>query len=132
MKIANKLLLLILVASVSVFVLVATGLLGMKKIEDGLEQLNGNSIPSIVMLDDASRDFLRLRVRVLNHLMNADPEQEGKIEADIARYSTGLSAGLDRYGREMVADEKDKEMLAADQAAIKAYFDLRDKGLAMS
>lgn len=132
MKIAGKLLLMILVASVSLFLLAATGLFGMARIERGLEELNTNAIPSIVLLDDAGRDFLRLRVRILNHLMSTDPQQERKLEADIETYSANVLKDLDRYEREMLADEQDKVLLAADRAALKAYFDLRDKGLNLS
>ena len=132
MKIANKLLLMIAVASASVFILAGTGLFGMGKIEEGLEELNGNSIPSIVLLDDAGRDFLRLRVRILNHILTTNPQQEKKLEADIEKFAAAVNDSLARYGREMVADDKDKALLAADQEAIKAYYGLLDKALVLS
>ena len=132
MKIASKLLLMTVVASVSVFILAIAGLTGMKQIADGLDNLNTNSIPSIVSLDSIGRDFLRLRIRMLNHIMTDEVEREKSLEAEMDKFAGNVSKELDRYGAQLVADGKDKELLEADRAALKAYADLREKGLALS
>ena len=51
---------------------------------------------------------------------------------DIGKLSDNVIAGLERYGRDMALAPQDKDLLAADLAAIKAYFELRDKALALS
>lgn len=132
MKIASKLLLMTVVASVSVFVLAIAGLTGMRKIADGLDNLNTNSIPSIVSLDSVGRDFLRLRIRMLNHMMTDDVEREKKLEADMDKFAANVSKELDHYDTQLLADAKDKEFLEADRAELKAYAELREKGLALS
>ncbi len=132
MKIASKLSLMVLVSSVSVFVIAGMGLVGMNKIEGHLASLNDNAIPSIVVLDEASKEVFRMRTRVLNHLMFDDPAKEKALEAEIEKYSQHVMEQLDHYEKEMLVDQKDRELLMADREAIRAYFALRDKALSLS
>lgn len=132
MKISQKLSVMIAVSAVSVFALAVTGLIGMRKIEGGLVALNDNSVPSIALLDEIAMNMYRMRLRVIKHVMADSAEREQALDSDINQLASKVTDELNRYTSELVSDGKDKELLAADRAAIQAYFDLRDKALALS
>jgi methyl-accepting chemotaxis protein len=132
MTIAKRLVLLIVISIAALLILGGTSIVAMKRVNQRLEMVNQNLMPSVVALDAVGQTLLRLRVRTLYHIMNEDPEKQVEIEKDIAKLSAEVQESLDNYGKTMVADDTDRKLLEADLEALKAFNEVKDKAIEMS
>ncbi|MCX7171675.1 MAG: EAL domain-containing protein, partial [Proteobacteria bacterium] len=92
----------------------------MGRVYDAANYANANIVPSLLTLDDASRTFGRMRVRIYRHLLNGDPADRREIESTINEAGSALEKSLKDYAP-LVADDKDRLLLAADHAALTEY-----------
>ncbi len=53
----------------------------MGRVYDAVNFSNANIIPSVLTLDDATRNFGRLRVRLYRHLLSSDPAKRRDVES---------------------------------------------------
>ena len=92
----------------------------MGRVYDAVNFANTNIVPSVMLLDDATRNFGKLRLRIYRHLLNSDPAHRREIEGTIVAAQTELKRSLDKYAP-LIVDEEDRLMLAADNAALAEY-----------
>ena len=103
----------------------------MGRVYDSTNFANVNIVPSILTLDDATRNFGRLRVRLYRHLLSGDPAKRAEIEESIREARAELKQNFRAY-TPMLADDRDTVLLAADTAALDAYSSHIDAILAAS
>lgn len=120
MSIAQRLLLLILVAVLSLTVLVGSTLYKLLAIHDGIVETNTNSIPSIVILGDAQAAFLRARPPLLSHMLEAEPEKKAAFEKRFHERVTQADQALADYEK-LVVDAKDREMLENSKHLLQGF-----------
>ncbi|WP_234081780.1 methyl-accepting chemotaxis protein [Azonexus sp. R2A61] len=131
MNIAKRLLLLIAIAIAGLIVIAAVAATQMARIQEGVVNTNENSIPSILKLEEASRSFLRLRTRVLNHILTTDPAKMREHEQQLANYRAAIQTALDDY-KALLSDDEDRRMLDADQQGLNAYYAEMERVIALS
>ena len=112
----------------SLLLAAALGLLGlaglfifeMGRVYDAANFSNANIVPSLLIIDDATRSFGRIRVRIYRHLLNGDAADRAAIESAIKEAEAALDKSLRSY-EALVADDRDRQLLAADNAALAEY-----------
>ncbi len=131
MIIAKRLMILIAIAVAGLLIVAAAGFSQMQKIEEELLAVNDNTIPSLLTLEEASRNFLRLRTRVLNHILATDPAKMREHEEKLAEYRRDIQQHLDDY-KKLLSDDEDRRLLEAEQQALSSYFAEMEKVIAAS
>jgi methyl-accepting chemotaxis protein len=90
-----------------------------------------NSIPSLLVLDEAFAELALLRSRVWQHMAQTDTTEKSRLESQMTENSRKIDEALKRY-ESLLSDDKDRELLAADRAALTEYHGLRAQVLALS
>ena len=133
MTVAQRLGLLIGVALIALLSVAGVGLYQMGEVYEKTNMSNVNSIPSIMSLDEAAKNFGRLRVRVYRHVLNTDPKKMEEIDTKILEARGALEKGLADYETKgLCADAKDCALLKADQALLNDYLMAIEPALALS
>ena len=122
MSIAQRLLLLILVAVLSLAALVGSTLYKLVAIHDGIVETDTNSIPSIIILGDAQTAYLRARPPLLSHMLESDPEKKAGFEKRFHERVAQAEKSLADYEK-LVVDAKDREMLENSKRLLQDYKD---------
>ena len=90
-----------------------------------------NSIPSLLVLDEAFSELAMLRARLWQHLSEPDAVGKTKLEQQMNDNLQKIDNALKRY-EPLLSDDKDKSLLAADRASLAEYDGVRTKVLALS
>ncbi|MBV8659190.1 MAG: methyl-accepting chemotaxis protein [Burkholderiales bacterium] len=126
MNIAVRLLILIASAMVGVIGVTVVGEYQINQVYESANYCNVNSVPSILVLDDAFENFARLQNLVTQHILSADDSQKGAFEQQIATVRPAIEAAFKKY-EPLVSDDHDKQMLQDDRAALAAYDTVREQ-----
>ncbi len=120
----------ILLVTTSILGLICLAWLGQYKMAGVYEQTNFgnvNVVPSILLLDDASVNLGRLRIRVYRLVLNKDPSKVGQIESSIKEAVEKVQTALKKYdvdgcaGKSCIGDERGKQLLHEDVIVFKDY-----------
>ncbi|WP_410498698.1 methyl-accepting chemotaxis protein [Chitinibacter sp. S2-10] len=131
MKIAQKLLLMISVIVTIALVSAGINYVFMGNVKQASYQITDNILPSIITLNTAQKDFLKMRVVLRTHIGETD---EDKMKALVKTYwdlSKEVDQQLADYEK-WVLDDTDKQNLAAINQAMKAAHIEYDKTLEQS
>jgi methyl-accepting chemotaxis protein len=90
-----------------------------------------NTVPSLLVLDSVSRNFMTVRLNIWKHVAERDPAAMEKAEHDITEAEQRVEKSLTDY-EPLISDDKDREMLKADREDLVAYHQMQDQALAMS
>jgi methyl-accepting chemotaxis protein len=80
MSVAKRMYLLILSAVMGIVLLAGMSLFEMNKVFTSANFANENSVPSLVVLNDALKSFSQARIRVYRHVLNNDAAKMAEIE----------------------------------------------------
>ncbi|RDU98129.1 methyl-accepting chemotaxis protein [Trinickia dinghuensis] len=131
LKIARRLMLLNLVAAVALFAVTGFGIFQTRRVYDAASYANDNTVPSFVVLDGALKAYDAMTLLTSKHVAATDPQKMQSIEQQIANQRSMLEAQLGKY-ESLVSDEKDRDMYAADRAAVAQSSQIRDQVLSLS
>ncbi len=120
MTIAKRLYLMITMSIIGLVALTALGIYQMNRVYNAANFANINTVPSLVVLDKAAKEFGRLRVRVYRHVLNDDQARMAAIEITIKEAQTAFEKSLKDY-EPLAADEKDRALLQGVRDAYMAY-----------
>jgi len=120
LTVAKKMIVLITTAVIGLVGLVVLGQIKIDQVFETANFTNINVVPSIVVLDNATKDFGRLRVRLYRHVLNSDAAKMAEIEVKLNESRAGVEKALKDY-EALIADDKDRKMLADDKADFAAY-----------
>ena len=95
------------------------------RVYDSANLANTNIVPSMLILDDATRSFGQLRVRLHRLQLNRDPAKRPEIESSIVTAKAELGKAMKDY-EPLLLDEKDRRLLAADNFALNQYLGFVD------
>jgi methyl-accepting chemotaxis protein len=138
MTIVRKMILLIATAILGLLALAWLGQSKMDEVYGKANYGNINVVPSVLILDEASVTFGRLRVRVYRHVLNTDVTKMADIESKIKEAQDAFTNAMRKYevdgcfGKSCFADDKDKQLLAEEVAAYKEYLPGVQKALDFS
>ncbi|MBY0579129.1 MAG: MCP four helix bundle domain-containing protein [Burkholderiales bacterium] len=121
MTVAQRLYLLVFAAVLGLVALSWLGYYQLERVYTAANFANVNTVPSLVVLDNALKDFDELRI-ALNKtaIFHSDPDKISKLEATIKKDQDGLAETLKKY-EELIADDKDRQMLNGDRTLIEQY-----------
>ena len=92
----------------------------MSRVYDAVNFSNANIVPSLLKLDDATRNFGLLRVRLYRHLLSAEPGKRRDLEILIEESRMELQKNLKDYVP-LLADQKDRTLLEAEVSVLAEY-----------
>ena len=121
LTVAKKMMGLVLISVLGLVGLAALSQHQLSSVFDKTNYANQNSLPSIMAIDDIRYKFNTLRIRLSNHTMLAAPEKMREVEGTIKTLESELKASLKAY-EPLIADEKDKALLAEVAANLDVYF----------
>ena len=86
----------------------------MNKVYESASYSTVNTVPSLVALDRLRDSFLRMRIRVNQHVLNTDDKKLAEIDAQIVDMRKLVDDNLKKY-EALIADDKDKDLLAKEK-----------------
>ncbi|MDF3014162.1 MAG: methyl-accepting chemotaxis protein [Cellvibrio sp.] len=120
MTVAKKMIFLVAAALLGIVILAGAAQIQINNVFEQTNYSNENVIPSMNLLSNIQSNVYRFRIRVSRFVLNTDPAQVEKQEADINKAMDDASAGLKEY--ETYADQpRDKELWIADTQHFEKY-----------
>ena len=92
----------------------------MGRVFDSANFSNVNIIPSILLLDDASREFGLFRIRLYRYALDSKSEDRGALEKELWDANARMKKSLKDY-ESMIANDQDHLMLTATNRALAEY-----------
>lgn len=124
-----------LLAAVSVLGLIFVAGFGwsqMEKVYQTTNYTNVNIVPSLIDLGDANIAFGLYRVAIWQHMANTDEKTKAELDTRMTALRAKVEEGLKRYEANDISNDKDRELLNKDKAALADYWTLADKILVLS
>jgi methyl-accepting chemotaxis protein len=132
MNIANRLILLIIVAVGSAVVLGSFALLQVKKVGDGGEYLYINTLPSYDVLYVSTIRLNEIRALASEHVLAADAGRMDAFERDMAVARSDMLGRLAHYGKDLLTNAEDESLWKAAHKDVLAYLTIVDVAVRMS
>src|SRR5258706_15013377 len=127
MTIAQRLYVLIFAAVVGLASLAGFGMVQMDRIYTATNFANINTVPSLLTLDEAFSGFAQVRLRVWQSMAQTDAVKKAALERQMEVAHASLVTALNKYEQKNIADDKDRDLLAADRVALGEADALHDK-----
>ncbi len=123
----------VLIASAALGLALVSGLAfqQIQRVYDSASYSSVNTVPSLLVLDEAQGAFDTMRVLVYQHMLSTDPADKSTLMGRIGVQHDRIVDALKRY-EPLISDERDRAMLAADRDLLRSYDSLRDKTLDLS
>jgi methyl-accepting chemotaxis protein len=131
MSIGKKIVSLVLSALAGILLLFGVGEYQVSRVFEAANYANVNTVPSLIVLQDAIIPMALIRIDVWKHMHAPDDAQRDKLEHEIVEHRRHVAEVLKRY-EPLLSDEKDRALLEADRAAINDYDEVRGRVLALS
>ncbi|HWJ34899.1 MAG TPA: methyl-accepting chemotaxis protein [Steroidobacteraceae bacterium] len=131
MTVAKKLALLPLVSLIGILLVSLVLMLNIRSVYRSASYGSDYSVPSLLTLEKLDSNFVGERLNVWQHVAMPDAAGMAAAEKQMTARREKIDEALKRY-EALVADAKDKEMYAADRAAILDYDAFKDKVIALS
>ena len=131
MTVKAKMTVLLLIAVVGMVALSIMSQYQAARVYDSASYGTVNSIPSLLVLDDAFSELALLRTRVWQHIAQTDAAEKTKLEKQMSDDLKKLDDALKRY-EPLLSDDKDKSLLAAERTSLADYNDVRLKVIELS
>jgi methyl-accepting chemotaxis protein len=119
------------VTGVGFVVVCAAGLIQLSRVFDAAGYANVNTVPSLIVLDDAAEAFTTVRGATFQHLLNGDRSVKATLEQKIAEHRRAVDAAFTKY-EPLLSDDKDKQLLATDRTGLAEFDAVRNRMLAAS
>lgn len=132
MTLTRRLILTLSTAILGLLLVGATGLFQTARMYDEVNSLADNYVPSIEAAADLDHQALLVRTLVLQHILNPDPAKMAALEQEIAKADQALNATLDYYQKNLVSDDKDRQLLESDRSLLTQYREKRQITLELS
>ncbi|MEI7457380.1 MAG: response regulator [Nitrosomonadales bacterium] len=120
MTLAQRFNALFLVAAVGLTTLAGINFIQLNRVYDTVNFCNVNTIPSLLLLDDAAKAFGRLRVGLYQHVLHHDASRLSDVEVMISQSQAELKSALTEYELYLI-DDQDRLLLSEDKKALQAY-----------
>lgn len=131
MTLAQRLMLLIGVSIFNLILLAGINYQQMGKVYEAANFSNVNVVPSLLLLNKATQEFGRIRVRTYRHVLTTDAQKMGEIEQTIKAARSDMEKALKDY-EPLVSNQEDGRLLADEQAALVEYNKSMDRVLELS
>lgn len=126
LTVGRRLAVLIVVAAIGLVSIAATGLLQMNHVHDTAGFAQANVVPSLLVLDNAQESFTSMRARTFQSLLATDAAKKNQLLQVAKENHANLDAHLKEY-ESLIADQKDKELLAEDRSRLAEFDAAREQ-----
>ncbi|MYM21111.1 methyl-accepting chemotaxis protein [Duganella sp. FT135W] len=116
LSVAQKLGLLAGAALTGIVVLAGLAQYQMDEVYEAANFSTVNTVPSLVVLDKVRDSFLRMRIRVNQHVLNSDDKKFAELDKQVDDMRKLVDDNLKKY-EALLADDKDKAILAREHDA---------------
>ncbi|WP_374482225.1 methyl-accepting chemotaxis protein [Zoogloea sp.] len=126
MKLTQRL---ILTLSVALFALILVGGLGIWQLRQAsarFDYVQANTFPSLQTLLEARSKLTASRLGTYQLALAVDAAHRSEIAKEIQEADSQLDLTLQKYERELISDDTDKQLLEADKRAITDYRRIRE------
>jgi methyl-accepting chemotaxis protein len=121
LTISRRLWVMITAAALALLVVGVTGLVTASRLTKAIDVANGDSIPSIIIGDNAQAALLQVQLGVTRHILNTDVSKAADFEKKIDAARADLDAQLKTYSRDLVSNDEDRKRIDAVLATVKAF-----------
>ncbi len=132
MKVGTKLTVLVLLAMPGLIGLVSIGQYQLDKVFHAADYSNVKALPSVILLNQALDELSDIRSKTWQHISSSDIGGREAIEQNVEESRKKIDDWLKQYEHAYVADDKDRQLLSADEKALGDYDVLRAKVFALS
>jgi len=132
MTIARRLQLLIALSIISILVLCGYSLAQLKSVGERGQFVIDNTLPSYESLFISAGSARLVGVLTYKHMLYTDATAMAGVEQEMANARKTLTDSVDKYQKDLVANDDDKRAIDAVQQVVQAYMVVVDKGLALS
>jgi methyl-accepting chemotaxis protein len=130
-SVRNKLILVSAMCMAGIALLVVVSGLEMTRVYTAASFANDNSVPKLLILDDAQTAFASQRVKFYQMLVLSDPALVSKLRDELMAARDQVEHAFTEYDSK-VSDGEDHNLLFADRNSIVQYYGLVDKALALA
>jgi len=123
--------LLILLLVGALVVVGGVALVQMQRLQETLRQESENVLPSIQLINAASRDFFDLRTKALAHIASNNADQMDELDRGIELSRKLIDEKLTQYEK-YVWDETDRSLMEDDKARLQEFYAFLEQVLPLS
>ena len=120
MTISQRFTTMLLMVFLSLAALAGVFIYQMGRVYDSANYGNTNTVPAVLVLDDATRHFGQLRVRLYRYVLNADLGGRDEARGSILTAQAAVKQSLREY-QSLVTNEQDLLMFTATNDALNIY-----------
>ncbi|MBA5689885.1 methyl-accepting chemotaxis protein [Rugamonas apoptosis] len=132
MTIAQRLYALIFAVVVGMAGLAGLGIYQMAQVYAGANYANINTVPSLLVIDQAFSAAAQMRVQVWQYMALKDTAKRSELATAIGVAHAKVIDAFNKYEKEDLSNDNDKALLAADRGALAEYDALREKVMALA
>jgi len=125
MTITRRLIVMLSVALLALMLVGGFGIRALYHAQQRFEDVQTNTLPSILDLYSARSDISNQKIRVRDLLL-ADDADRSVINRNIDELAKGLDQHLATYERSDISDDTDRKMLETDKADLQAFRTIQD------
>ena len=114
LTVAHKMIVLAGAALAGILLLAAVSQVQMERVYESANYSTVNTVPSLVTLDRLRDSFLRMRIRVNQHVLNTDDKKLAEIDAQVLEMRKGVDESMKKY-EALLSDDKDKAILQREK-----------------
>jgi methyl-accepting chemotaxis protein len=132
MTIGKRLYLLILSMMLGLGAVAGIGIYQMNKVYTAASYATINTVPSILTIDEFQDSITQLRIKTWQHIETKSLEKKNEIEKSMAVDHEKIIHAFDKYEKEDISDDKDRNFLTEERNGLSEYDVLRKKVLTLS
>jgi methyl-accepting chemotaxis protein len=119
--IAQRITLMLAIALLSLIGLGCYALWGLGSAQDRFEFMQENVVPSVKVLSEAILAVERNRIATRDHMLVNTPAEKEAAAKKVNEFFAVIERSLEKYEKECLADDADRELLKADRDALARY-----------
>ncbi len=137
MTVAQRLYLLVFSAALGLVALAGMGYYQIDKVFDSANYGNVNTVPSLIVLNNGLNSFGQLRVAAYRYVLFSEPDVRAENEKMLKEMQAATAQAFGKYetdgclGSTCISDDKDKQLLMANKAALAEYVEAIDPVLTL-
>ncbi|CAN7305763.1 methyl-accepting chemotaxis protein [Trinickia sp. LjRoot230] len=131
LKIARRLMMLNLVAALALFAITGFGIYQTRHVYQAASYSTENTVPSVLTLDRAADALGAARILMGKYVSAADAQAAKTVADAIDQQHAKAAAEFAKY-EQLLSDEKDRALLAADRAAVAEAEQVRAQVIALA
>ncbi len=121
LSIARRLQIMIVTAVIALLFSGVAGFYGISMVSGVMNHTQEQTVPSLASVAEAEALFLKYRLAVIQHIQNDNIAKAPEFDKLISEIDQALAKELDHYEADLLSDDQDKQMLAAEKQLLQAY-----------